>query len=329
MARPKSASLAILRAAASDGVTTCTRLRDLGVSASAIATRCRPGGPWRRLLPGIILLSSGEPTRRQQMRAAVYYTSPGSVVSGVDALRARGVPLMPSRDIQMLVTPGRRTLPRDFFTIERTSRVPAPELDDGLPLAPPARAAIDAARRETDADRLRQLLTLPIYHGLCTAHDLHVELESGNQRGSAAVREMLRRVDSTGETYRHRLAREVLAAVPLPPPAWNVTICDLQDREIGRADAWWDEVALGWQFETARTAKSTAAINPLALTAAGVIIVRTDPERLRDSDRNIARELTSAFASAAKRRRPNILAYSNIAPFATRHRPISHRNLTA
>lgn len=269
------------------------------------------------------MLSNGEPTRRQQIRAAVYYTSPGSVVSGVDALRARGVPLMPSRDVQMLVAPGRRTLPRDFFTIERTSRVPAPELDDGLPFAPPARAAMDAARRETDVDRLRQLLALPIYHGLCTAHDLRAELEAGNQRGSAAVREMLRRLGSAGETYLHGLAREVLTAVPLPPPAWNVTICDLQNRELGRADAWWDEVALGWQFDTAHAAKSTTATNPLALTAAGVIIVRTGLELLRGRQRNIARELTSAFASAAQRRRPNILAYGDIAPFSRRRRPLS------
>jgi hypothetical protein len=229
----------------------------------------------------------------------------------------------------MLVTPGRRTLQRDFFTIERTSRVPNPEFDDGLPFAPPARAATDAARRETDADRLHQLLILPIYHGLCTAHDLRAELEAGNQRGSAAVRETLRRLDSAGETYLHELAREVLAAVPLPPPAWNVTICDRQDREIGRADAWWDEVALGWQFGTAHATKSTTAMNPLALTAAGVIMVRTGPERLRGRERQIARELTSAFASAAKRRRPNIFAYGEIAPVPRRRRPVSDRASTA
>jgi hypothetical protein len=272
------------------------------------------------LLPGVILLGTGEPTRRQQIRAAVYHTSPGSVVSGVDALRACGVPLTPSQEVQMLVTPGRRTAPRGFLVVERTSRVPAvPRLDDGIPFAPPARAAVDAARRETDTDRLRQLLTLPIYHGLCTAHDLRVELAAGNQRGSAAVREVLRGLDSTSETYLHEFARGVLAEAPLPPPTWNVTIHDLRNRPIGQADAWWDEVALGWQFGTAHTAKFVTAMNPLALTAAGVIIVRTEPERLRASDSHIVRELTSAFASAAKRRRPSVLAYRAVGPTSPHH----------
>lgn len=311
MVQTSSPEFEALRATATDGVTTSARLRREGISASTVATRCQLGGPWRRLLPGVIMLGDGEPTRRQQLRAAVHYTGPDAVVSGLDALRACGAPLMPSREVQVLVPPERRMQSRDFVSIERTSRLPGPVLRDGLPFAPPARAAMDAARRETDYDRLRRVLTLPVYYGLCTVADLRAELDAGNQRGSAAVRGMLRDLGSMGDTYLHGTARELLKSIPLPPPAWNVTICDRHGSPIGTVDAWWDEVALGWEFGAA--VNNSPKMNHLALTAAGVILVRTEPERLRTNDERIARELASAFTGAAKRRRPGVLALGAIA----------------
>ncbi|GLY71040.1 hypothetical protein Atai01_76590 [Amycolatopsis taiwanensis] len=309
MVRIKPAELVALRNISTDGVTTSARLRREGASASTIAARCRLGGPWRRLLPGIILLSQGEPTRRQQIRAAVLHTAPDSVVSGLDALRAHGLPIAHSREVRMLVPHTRRILSREFVAVERTSRVPHSVRHDGIPFAPPARAAIDAARQETDPATVGRILSLTIYHGLCTQNDLQTELEAGNQRGTAGVRKILRRLGSMSDTYLHGVARRFLEHVPLPPPTWNMTICDRHARPIGVVAAWWDEVGLGWQFGTRNNGNPAPKMNDLALTAAGVVLVRTSREQLCTNDAGIARELTSAFASAARRRRPNVLAY--------------------
>jgi hypothetical protein len=310
MARTTTTELAALRNAATDCVTTSARLRDQGMSNSTIAARCRPGGPWRRLLPGVVMLSRSEPTRRQQLLAAVYYTGPDSVVSGLDALQAYGVALQPRPDIQVqvLVPPERRMLPREFVSVERTSRVPTALREGGIPFSPPTRATIDAARRELDPDQLRRILSLPVRSGLCRVEDLRAELDAGNQRGSAAVREMLRDLGLMRSTCAQDAARELLRRVPLPPPIWDMTICDLRGRPIGTVDAWWDEVALGWQFH-AGTSENNPKINHLALTAAGVIIVQTQLDQLRVQNGKIARELVSAFAGAAKRRRPKVLAF--------------------
>lgn len=309
MVRIKPAELLALRNISTDGVTTSARLRRAGPSASTIAARCRLGGPWRRLLPGVILLSQGEPTRRQQIRAAVLHTGPDSVVSGLDALRAHGLPLPNNREVRMLVPHTRRILSREFLAVERTSRLPHPVRRNGIPVAPPARAAIDAARQETDTAVIRRILSLTVYHGLCTREDLQTELEAGNQRGSAAVREILRRLGSMNDTYLHGVARRFLKLVPLPPPTWNMTICDRHVRPIGVVGAWWDEVGLGWQFDAREIDSTQPKLNDLALTAAGVVLVRTSREQLCANDAGIARELASAFASAARRRRPNVLAY--------------------
>jgi hypothetical protein len=308
-----SAELAALGAPATDGVTTSTRLRDAGVSPHAIASRCRAGGPWRRLLPGVILLDDGSPTRRQQLHAAAFYGGEGSVVTGVDALRAHGIRLTPPHQVHTLVPLHRRIHSQDFARLERTSRLPEPSMHGGIAFAPPARATIDIARHETVPERLRRLLALPVYYGLCTSEQLRAELDAGNQRGTASVREMLRNLGgSMGETYLQGVARELLEAVPLPPPVWNVTVCDVQGRPIGVVDAWWDEVALGWQFGAGGQQNRGPKMNHLALTAAGVVLVRTPPDHLREQVRRIAQELTSAFADAARRRRPKVRALGSV-----------------
>jgi hypothetical protein len=294
--------------AAKKGVLTSAHLHRHGLTSRAIAARCRPGGPWRRVLPGVILLGHEEPTRWQQLLAGYYYAGPGSVITGLDALRAHGLRLRLSGQVHVLVPVHRRVLSRDFVNLERTSRLPEGVRRDDIAFAPPARATIDAARRETSLDRLRRLLSLPVYFGLSTADELRSELEAGNQRGTAAVRDMLRNLSSLGEAYLYGVARQLLEYVSLPPPAWNVRVCGADGRPIGIVDAWWDQVALGWQFGANEAQDRGQRMNNLALAAAGVVVVRTPRARLRPDFRSTARELTSAYATAVKRRRPKVRA---------------------
>ncbi|MTD59418.1 hypothetical protein GKO32_36360 [Amycolatopsis sp. RM579] len=243
----------------------------------------------------------------------MFYGGAGSIVTGVDALRAQGIRVPPPRHVHTLVPIHRRVHSQDFVRLERTSRLPDPFWDEGIAFAPPARATIDIARRETAPERLRRLLGLPIYYGLCTSDDLRAELDAGNQRGTASVRDMLRSLSRfTGETYLQGLARGLLESVPLPPPVWNVTICDALGRPIGVVDAWWDEVALGWQLGVDAWGRSGPKMNHLALTAADVILVRTTPDQLRAEGGSVARQLASAFAHAAKRRRPRVRALGSV-----------------
>jgi len=66
-------SVADLTHTVPDGIISAAQLRTAGVTTYAMSTRCRPSGPWQRLLPGVILLSRAEPTRRQRLRAALVY----------------------------------------------------------------------------------------------------------------------------------------------------------------------------------------------------------------------------------------------------------------
>jgi hypothetical protein len=64
-------------------------LEALGMDRRTIYRRCRPGGPWRPLLPGIILLLPGEPTDRQRIDAALLRGGESAQITGLWAARAR------------------------------------------------------------------------------------------------------------------------------------------------------------------------------------------------------------------------------------------------
>lgn len=306
-------TLRLAPGAVRDGIVTTTALHDAGVSRGMITTRCRPDGPWQRLLPGVVMLSKGTPTRRQLLRAAVDYAGKDSVITGEDALVAHGLVVTPQHSVRLLVPTSKRLSPREFVVPERSTRVPQPVLIEELPFAPPARAAIDVARAAPDVMALRSVLAMVLHDGLCTPTELSVELDAGNQRGSAAVRAALRDSDLLAAMFLHAQANQVLNAAPLPRPRWHVTIMNPKQHVLGYADAWWDEVGLAWQIDRSGPAEDHPAHRHLPLTAAGVTVVRTSSDEVlsADGDREIRtqiiRSLASAFLTAARcGNRPNV-----------------------
>ncbi|MQA11205.1 MAG: hypothetical protein GEU98_22125 [Pseudonocardiaceae bacterium] len=268
-----------------------------------IAARCRPHGPWQRLLPGVILLSTAPPNRRQLLRAALTYAGDGAMITGLDALRAHGARARPTGQVHVLLPADRRLIAHGFVHLERTTRPQGRRHADGLSYAPPARAALDAARREPDADELRRLLALPVCHGLCTVSELRAELDAGSQRGSAAPREALASLGQGTEPAAQVFARRLVSYTPIPAPRWDVTVRDGRGRELAEVTAWWDEVALAWTVGAAhpRTRHELAA-----LSASGVVAVHTAPARLHGDPDGVIRELSRAFLAASKRKRPPV-----------------------
>jgi hypothetical protein len=281
------------------------QLRRAGVSDRRTRRLCGPGGPWRRLHPGVVLLRNTTPTRQHLLHAAIARYGSKVVITGADALRAHGVKCPAAGEIELLVPDYCRVMAKVGIHATRTSRLPDPVLVDGLPFAPPARAALDLARAEPDPAQIRQLLTLPLYWGLCDRQQLLAELEAGPQRGSSAVRKVLRRLDE-GPIRAHGLAARVLDTALLPPPNWDVTICDRRGRRIGEADAWWDEIGLAWQYRCGPG--PSGGFTHLALAATGIILVRCTVRQLRQVPRDVAKELVQAYGEASRTPRPRVRA---------------------
>jgi hypothetical protein len=280
------------------------QLRRAGVSDRRTRRLCGPGGPWRRLHPGVVLLRNTTPTRRQRLHAAIVRYGPRAVITGADALHAHGVRCPVDEEVRLLVPDHCRVAGCEGVSAARTARMPAPVVVDGLPFAPASRATLDLARSEPDPARIRHLLTLPLYWGLCDRLELLAELDGGPQRGTAAIRKVLRELDE-GPIQAHGLATRALEMARLPPPIWDVTICDRRGRRIGDADAWWDEIGLAWQY---RCGPGTGGFSHLALAATGIVLVRCTVRQLRQVPGDVAQELAQAYGEASRTRRPRVHA---------------------
>ena len=304
-----------LRRSARNGVIRTAALRGLGVPGATITRRCCDGGRWRRLLPGVVMLTSGTATPSQRVSAALLYGGSDAVVTGLEACRRLGIRRGPDPrgEVHLLVPVERQLRSSRFVVVERTTRMPAPHLRDTVPLAPAVRACLDAARRLHSAAEITELIADAVQRGLCTPAQLAAELREGSQRGSAAPRRVLADVAAGVRSTAERDAKRLLRHSGLPEPWWNVPVHDERGRLLGIADAWFDEVALTWEINSyawhldpegyAREVSRTAD-----LTAASVVVLPVLPTALhRDPDGSVA-TLVSAYQAAARRPRPPVRA---------------------
>jgi len=299
MTRPATAqALPDPHRTALDGVVRVSDLRAAGLSNHALAARCRPSGPWQRILPGVVVLSNAPPTRRQRVRAAMLYAGHDAVLSGVDAMRAHGLAPPESDEVLVLIPSERRQAGRAYLAVERTTRLPPSVRRAGLPVAPLPRAVVDAARRERDNDRLAALVLAPVKAGACTVGDLRVELNSGNQRGTAAVRALLAGREHEVVPVTHGLARRVLRQAPLPPPRWHAELHARDGTVLGVADAWWPEAGLAWSLGTQQHPLPRDTPTTSALAELGITVLHTDPTQLRTTPDTVIADLAAAFTYA-------------------------------
>lgn len=298
--------------------TTVVRVRDLegvGLRRSTIAHRCRPGGPWRSLLPGVVLLHNAAPTRDDRRAAALLHCGTGAVMTGLDALELHGMRRAPSPHgpVHVLVPADRRRAGHGVALVERTERLPAAE-PGRWPLAPPHRAVLDFARRCRDRDQVRSALAEAVQRRRCSPAELVEELRDGSRRGSALPREVLREVSDGIRSVAEAKARALLLETTLPRPLWNPTLVDaVTGAFIAVPDAWFDEVGLAWEIDShefhldpedhART-----LARRVAMTARGIAVVPHTPGRIMNEWPTVHDELQGNLQHAALRPRPAVIA---------------------
>ena len=207
----------------------------------------------------------------------------------------------------MLVPEDRRLHGSDYLVVERTKRLPEPVVRDDVPLAPLARAVLDACRRFKSHDLARALITEAVQRGRVSPHWLRHELETGSKRGTAIPREVLKDVATGARSVAEIDAMRVWERTGLPSPVWNAPLRNVDGEYIATPDAWFAEARLAWEIDSyefhfqkddyAKTLSRNARY-----AAAGIVVMQTLPTRLRDTPEEVAKELEAAHAAAANRR---------------------------
>lgn len=274
---------------------------------SSVYRRCLPGGPWRRLLPGIILLHPTEPSAEQQLRAALLRGGASAMITGIWALRRHGLRQIPEPDdVHILIPDEREITSSGFVLVERTTRLPDPLERDGVPIAPIHRAVLDASRRIRNFDTVQAMLAESVQRKRCPPDRLDKELRLGSQRGSAIPRRALQAILHGAESVAEADAWEIWKLAGLPPAEWNVRVFDEHGTFVAKPDAWCDEVAFAWEIDSRKWHSegndySNTLDRNARYAAAGIAVLQTLPIRLRTEPDRVIAELRAAYAAAQRR----------------------------
>ncbi|AUH42992.1 hypothetical protein [Streptomyces sp. CMB-StM0423] len=281
-----------LRAAAGarDQVMTARQLREHGIAAADAAQRCRPGGPWQQLLPGVYLLHAGPPTSAERLHAALLYagrapgraTVPGqtrgpaasapaqdaapapygdAMVTGLAALTLHGfasAPPLPALDrIDVLLPRTRRLRSTGPVRLVRAHTLPRPDRITGLPVAPVPRALADTVAVLTDAADVRLLLTEAVRGGHCEAAAVVRELSRARLLNRAHVIDAVDTLIAEGRALAEGRLYTMVDAHALPDPLWNVDLRLPGGPHLGGVDAYWPDHAVAVEID-ARTPHRTS-----------------------------------------------------------------------
>ena len=285
---------------------------------------------WTRVLPGVHLVTGGRPDRYQRELAALLYTGQPAAITATAALRRYGLRsgrLQETGDdtpdeVAVLLSHHRRRVSTGWVRIERTRRFPDPidlVTHQGLVLAPPARAAADAARRMRDESDVAALVLEGLRRGMWTADDLTAELDAGSRRGSAHLRAALGMGDRGVWSSAEADAARIVDATGLPAPMWNPTIVTVDGRFLGIPDAWFDEVALAVEVDSEEHHADgdgwrRTLMRQQRYARAGVLCVPLTPTQITRDPAGAERAICEGHAAASARPRPPVrIAHLNLA----------------
>jgi hypothetical protein len=177
-------------------VITTAQARRLGYTPGKLRTELRLGR-WDELVRGVYLTRGDLPTRSDWIRAGLAIAGRGAVLSGWDALRARGIGSeQPASDEVLVLASGgaHRVNGRVRIRPSRREVWPARLAIPGagsVLVAGTARAVADTSLVHRSLAPVRALVTTAVQEGLCTPDELWEELLSGPRNGSAHLRHAL------------------------------------------------------------------------------------------------------------------------------------------
>jgi hypothetical protein len=223
----------------------------VGLTRHALRHRLRLQGPWQGLLPGVYLATTGTPTLIQQEMAAMLYAGPGSVVTGLAAVRQHHIRGPVTELIDVLVPASRRRRDADFVRLHRTTHLPTRVWQLGpLRYALPARAVADAVRDLTSLRDVRAMVADAVQRGHCRVPDLSTELSAGRSVGSKLFREALTDVADGIRSAAEGDLKDLLTKAGLPMPLFNASLYDGDGTFIARPDAWWPEKGVAVEVDS-------------------------------------------------------------------------------
>ena len=296
------------------GVVTRAQLLDGGVSAATI--RWQVGRRWRSLLPGVLLLEPGLPSRDQQLVAALLSGGPSSWLSGRTAAEWHGLvagpPTLPVHVMVPFPAVSRRTA---WVSVRATSLAHERLVSRGpLRVSCRPRALVDAAAQAPDDSSARAMIISAVQERLVRLDDVQhwigVRRRNGTVRLKAAVREAASGAWSVPEAELQALCRR---SGLFPQLMANPCLLDAQGRPLTTPDVWLDDVALAAmvhsrRFHAERLDWDATVEADSDLRDADVEVIGVTPTAISRRPDAVLQRIVAAHARALRRPRPPVTA---------------------
>jgi hypothetical protein len=212
--------------ASQDQVLDRAQAQAAGLSQGSIAHRLNTH-QWHRLLPGIYLVGSSDPTRRQLLIAALLHGGPQSAIDGADSCRYHGLRSVAIDEsvVHVVVPWGVAARSRGFVVVRRTLRPIVTTNTERVRYVDAATAVVVAARSIKRERLVLAALSDALQRRITTYDDLVRAHVQGPPRGAAAVSRGLAAL-STGAQSVTEVDFLVLVELTsiLPTPLCNVLL---------------------------------------------------------------------------------------------------------
>ncbi len=235
--------------------------------------------------------------------AAMLYAGPGSLITGLAAVRQHHIRGPATELIDVLVPASRKRSDADFVRLHRTTRLPKRAWHLGpLHYALPARAVADAVRDLASLRDVRAMVADAVQRGHCGVPDLSDELSKGPSIGSKLFREALTDVADGIRSAAEGDLKDLLAKSGLPMPLFNTSVYDAQGTFIAKPDAWWPKYGVAVEVDShewhlsphdhTRTLERQRRMGKY-----GIVVLPFTPKEIRTQPARVLAEIRDALHS--------------------------------
>ncbi len=276
------------------------------VSSQALRHRIRPGGPWRRALPGVYLTTTGVPDARQRLRAGLLYAGEQAVLAGPTALVQHGM-TAPEQDrrAHLLLPHEVRVAPHRLLVVRRSRRALTPTVRDGLPVCTLPRAVLDTCRLLSSQRAVRSVLAAAVQERRVTLGALTAELAAGERHGSRLARQVLLEVSDGVRSVSEAELRDLfLTSRVLPPARWNCSLLH-EGTWLADPDAYFEDAGLCVESDSRQWHLSpddwdATMARHLRMEATGLHVLHVTPTKRRAAPAAVLAYVEAAHLAALR-----------------------------
>ncbi len=267
------------------GVVSREQAHACGVTRHGLKHRLRPGGPWQKLLPGVYLTATGEPTDTQRHVAALLYAGPQSLITGLSAAGFHGIRCPPTEIVDVLAPHEQQPVDTAFVRIHRTRRLPESWATDlALRYAMPPRAVADAVRTLDNVRDARTVVASAVQQRRCRISQLADEIYA-RHGGDALLRTVLAEVAAGVRSAAEGDLRDLISGSNLPQPLYNPELF-WNGAFLASPDAWWPEFGVAAEVESKQWHLlpddwERTISRQRRMTSAGIYVLQFTPGQLR------------------------------------------------